>query len=824
MHPIKQDFCTEIISTYRLHKLGYVYYSDIINDTGNVLCSEIGKSSLNKIKIFALQEVYNNSLIGYKLLLIDIIGAESLDNAAELCNIYDMRGLAKCFSFVLDYALKNTDKSIMYYRYGLSNNKLMSIQSMATKLSCSEDKIKNIIQDSLDILRRNRYLKLLTVDGKSDLRIRKAAKYQEAEQIRLSEDDKTNGADRAIERARTSAMKRDIARTDRLHRESTWDKEYRQAQEVEQHNRSEEVKRLIKERAKEDRICSDIGELQSVRIPDDVDVSMLKGIDLSDSVDVLFDNTRIINALKRNGIIKVKQLLMLKITDLYEIKKLGIQSKKRIVEQQLMLNKAIGLFGLKETVYDQANVVFNTKLMHDRFKSMAIDCIPLMKDEKDIVNQLEINTVEDLFKCESTDKLLTTIKIKSLHCIYNRYEIGYIKLLASIIGLKNFSNIDYLARLDLYNLGNNIDKLLSMLGARDATIISYRYNLKGVKLTRSQMAKDFGVAEQTITEVTALSLQKLQQSNLGELFLDKYNKRIKHTTHTADFNADFNAKQSNNEKETGTKSEILNRQVSELGLSNRALNVLNRNGIFTTIELIRLDPTELSEIRGIGKDTCQEINGRINEICLALRLRPRNMKRRRVWTDKENRILIRYYETGGANEVYERLEYRSLTDIKKQAIKLGLVKHRNISWSDDESDLIRKYYPVEGREIANRLPNRTIDAIIAQAFKLGVRGLVKTRAAGTAGWSDDENDLIRQYYTSEGKGIVHRLPYRTIVAIQAQAYKLGVRGPARRVIWTENENNILRTYYSTEGINVLSRLPGRTELAVKAQAHKLGIY
>ena len=87
-------------------------------------------------------------------------------------------------------------------------------------------------------------------------------------------------------------------------------------------------------------------------------------------------------------------------------------------------------------------------------------------------------------------------------------------------------------------------------------------------------------------------------------------------------------------------------------------------------------------------------------------------------------------------------------------------------------------------------------------------------------WTEEEIEILRQWYPVEGTKVADRLKGRTRGAAQAQAKRLGLKSFN---IWTEEENETLRKYYLIEGIKVIDRLDGRTKYATKKQVRKLGL-
>ena len=96
---------------------------------------------------------------------------------------------------------------------------------------------------------------------------------------------------------------------------------------------------------------------------------------------------------------------------------------------------------------------------------------------------------------------------------------------------------------------------------------------------------------------------------------------------------------------------------------------------------------------------------------------------------------------------------------------------------------------------------------------------IEGRLIGRA-WTEEENNILREWYPIEGTKVKDRLSGRSEVAIKIQAKKLRL---SILLQWTEEENEILRKYYLVEGYKIKDRLVGRTKKAVQVQAGRLGL-
>lgn len=138
-------------------------------------------------------------------------------------------------------------------------------------------------------------------------------------------------------------------------------------------------------------------------------------------------------------------------------------------------------------------------------------------------------------------------------------------------------------------------------------------------------------------------------------------------------------------------------------------------------------------------------------------------------------------------------------------------------WTEEENNILREYYLVEGTRVADRLEGRTREAVRIQAKKLGL--------CNSDLWTNEEIEILKKYYLIEGLKVIDRINGRTKAAIGAQARRLGMKKPQNQLKqkWTDEEIEILKKYYSIEGLNVIDRLDGRTKGAIMEQTRRLNI-
>ena len=133
-------------------------------------------------------------------------------------------------------------------------------------------------------------------------------------------------------------------------------------------------------------------------------------------------------------------------------------------------------------------------------------------------------------------------------------------------------------------------------------------------------------------------------------------------------------------------------------------------------------------------------------------------------------------------------------------------------WTEEEDNIIREYYPTEGCNVYKRLSGRTKSSCAIRANKLNIKYINY--------WTEEEDNIIIEYYPTEGCNVYKRLPDRTKSSCAIRANKLNIKRDNR---WTEEEDAILKKYYPIECDNVYKRLPGRTKKSCMGRANKLNI-
>ena len=116
-----------------------------------------------------------------------------------------------------------------------------------------------------------------------------------------------------------------------------------------------------------------------------------------------------------------------------------------------------------------------------------------------------------------------------------------------------------------------------------------------------------------------------------------------------------------------------------------------------------------------------------------------------------------------------------------------IAKVVGVRWSEEEDNIIREYFPTERKDVYKRLQGRTQEATYQRARFLG---LVDSRE-----WTRKEDNIIKKYYPIEGVGVSARLENRTEIAVKGRASTLKVKKD-RKNCWTDEDDEFLKRKYS----------------------------
>ena len=201
-------------------------------------------------------------------------------------------------------------------------------------------------------------------------------------------------------------------------------------------------------------------------------------------------------------------------------------------------------------------------------------------------------------------------------------------------------------------------------------------------------------------------------------------------------------------------------------------------------------------------------------------LKTKNTSTGERWTEAEEEIIRKYYNTKSAEELVDLLPNRTADSISQHARKLKLSKHKkprkSIVWSDRDIEILEKYYPEMGGDVVDLIGGgKTKHDCFQKASHMKIRS-AKTENRFT----EEEDEIIKKYYPSMGRECSTLLPNRTGPQINSRARFLGIKMNQK---WTEEEDNIIKEYYPKIGIKCLDMLNNKTLSALYNRARSLGV-
>ncbi len=148
----------------------------------------------------------------------------------------------------------------------------------------------------------------------------------------------------------------------------------------------------------------------------------------------------------------------------------------------------------------------------------------------------------------------------------------------------------------------------------------------------------------------------------------------------------------------------------------------------------------------------------------------------------------------------------------------GTETNGNARWNAQEDSYIRKRSKSMSDAELGRLLGRSESGV--QLRRIHHLGILK-RVDHTA-WNAEDDILLRHAYGRVDPYYLAAFLNRTIGAVRARAFELGVKG--RRGEWAPNEDDIIREHYPGRSVaSFAGLLPERTVYAIYARATKLGL-
>lgn len=205
---------------------------------------------------------------------------------------------------------------------------------------------------------------------------------------------------------------------------------------------------------------------------------------------------------------------------------------------------------------------------------------------------------------------------------------------------------------------------------------------------------------------------------------------------------------------------------------------------------------------------------------------------RKGWTADELAVLREFYPKEGI-AVKNRLNGRTESQIYGAAWHYG-IKNEHRKKRDKNTRPMRRYQPEEIQYICDHINCEDIESIASHLGRTpgAVRSaaskhhLSAEKSVPQKPWTDEEKEILKEYFPSEGIHVTERLPERSHAAVYAEADHLGISKRKRvrkssNSSWTKEEDAVLRKYYEEKGADACcSLLEGRSRQAVIIRANR----
>ena len=158
--------------------------------------------------------------------------------------------------------------------------------------------------------------------------------------------------------------------------------------------------------------------------------------------------------------------------------------------------------------------------------------------------------------------------------------------------------------------------------------------------------------------------------------------------------------------------------------------------------------------------------------------------------------------------LYTSLKNKKYFDISM--LLMSISEHNE--WTQEEDDILMEFYLQEGKEIIKRIPNHSYPTIVTRARKLGLSLHEQ--------WTKQEDQILIDYYLTEKADVLKRLPGRTIQAAERRARIIGLYKDVNT--WTSWEDDLIKEHYPDLGPGMFHMLNKRTKKATQRRAAILG--
>ena len=174
---------------------------------------------------------------------------------------------------------------------------------------------------------------------------------------------------------------------------------------------------------------------------------------------------------------------------------------------------------------------------------------------------------------------------------------------------------------------------------------------------------------------------------------------------------------------------------------------------------------------------------------------------------KSNRYL-------GQRREFSPKDFLDIDSVDYWTFELSQALGKSYAWTKEEDDIIIQYYPSEGRDVYKRLNNRTMKATAARAFVLGVKYIgIHTK--------EFAEQLYKDYCTMTMEELCTK--YNISKATIAKLLKEFGYVLSKSVQWSDDEDDIVKKHYSSGAKYINTLLPNRSISAIRNRAETLGL-
>ena len=203
------------------------------------------------------------------------------------------------------------------------------------------------------------------------------------------------------------------------------------------------------------------------------------------------------------------------------------------------------------------------------------------------------------------------------------------------------------------------------------------------------------------------------------------------------------------------------------------------------------------------------------------------------WTERELELLKSNFHKATFKELSVSIG-KPVSTIYVKSRLLGLRKESGTgcgdrrSWSQAEDNLLREHYSTCSiDDIAKRL-NRSNEAIYSRGNKLALKRVNPSPASQNFGdaWSPKEIEILKQAAPKFNRNEIAKIINRSPEAIKSKLTRMGIeaiQAPDSRNLWTNEQINFLENNLLELSIKDISSALGRSERAISHMRMKLGL-